>query len=65
MLAESNCRKRRCQNYIGVRSEGVEVNERTVCKAFPGGIPDEIAYGPNLHLAPVEGDSGITFLPPG
>jgi|TARA_B100001964_G_scaffold237866_1_gene302219 hypothetical protein len=35
-----------------------------VCKAFSiadGGIPNEIAYGKNLHLKPFPKDSGIQF----
>lgn len=31
------------------------------CDAFPDGIPDEIAYGDDLHLRPVLGDRGLQF----
>lgn len=31
------------------------------CRAFPEGIPAEIAYGENLHLAPYPGDHGIRY----
>ena len=38
-----------------------EVSERAVCKAFPRGIPEEIAFGDNLHTEPYPGDNGIQF----
>ena len=31
------------------------------CKAFPGGIPDEILHGLNDHKKPFKGDNGIQF----
>lgn len=31
------------------------------CRAFPGGIPDEIAHGNNPHTEPYPGDHGIQF----
>ncbi len=31
------------------------------CKAFPDGIPDEIAVGGNGHTKPFKGDHGIQF----
>lgn len=55
MLAEPKCHKRRCKNYVGTLSDGVEVNERHQCLAFPEEIPDSIAYGSNKHLKPVRG----------
>lgn len=62
MIIEPNCYKRRCKNFIGVsQSDGTEQTERVVCKAFPDGIPDEIAYGDNKHLKPYPGDNGIQF----
>jgi hypothetical protein len=39
------------------------MSERVVCKAFPERIPDEIAYGDNLHLEPFKGDNGIQYEP--
>jgi len=54
MLAEPNCYKRKCKHYIGViQPDGTELTETNSCKAFPKGIPDEIAYGNNLHLKPL------------
>ena len=38
-----------------------EDTERSVCKAFPDGIPHTILDGIDKHLAPVEGDGGVTF----
>ena len=62
MMAESRCWTRRCKHFIGVsQPDGTELTERVVCKAFPDGIPDEIAYGDNLHLSPWGDDNGIQF----
>ena len=62
MLAEPNCRKRNCKHFEGVvTDDGDESTERVVCKAFPNGIPDEIAYGDNRHIAPFKGDGGIQY----
>lgn len=32
----------------------MRIPEAWFCNAFPEGIPDEIAYGDNLHLVPLE-----------
>jgi hypothetical protein len=63
MIAEPKCYTRKCANFIGVKnfSEDVEGDERVICKAFPEGIPDEIAYGKNKHTKPFEGDNGIRY----
>lgn len=62
MLAEPRCSERRCKHLIGVKqANGTEETEVPVCKAFPDGIPHEIAYGDNLHLEPFPGDHGIQF----
>jgi hypothetical protein len=37
--------------------------QKWICAAFPNGIPEEIAYGPNLHIAPYPGDNGIQYEP--
>ena len=60
MLREPECSKRECVHFQGV-SEGDESEQRCICTAFPDGIPDEIAYGANLHLTPFPGDHGIQF----
>lgn len=62
MLAEPNCYKRNCKHYQGVKWLGAdESTETNVCRAFPYGIPAEIAYGPNLHDKPYPGDHGIRY----
>jgi len=33
------------------------------CKAFPGGIPNEIIMGTHDHRQSYEGDNGIRFMP--
>ncbi len=52
---ESNCSKRRCVNYIGMRElmNGDESASKNICVAFMFGIPDNIAYGDELHLKPI------------
>ena len=61
MIVEPQCHKRGCKHFIGSKSEGVEENERVICKAFPDKIPDEIAYGSNPHFKPFPNDQGIQF----
>jgi hypothetical protein len=41
--------------------DGTEATEFVYCKAFPDGIPSEIAYGDNKHLKPYPGDNGIQY----
>jgi len=62
MLVEPNCYKRKCRHFMGVKNEtDDEENEFVYCKAFPDGIPYEIAYGDNLHNEPYKGDHGIQY----
>lgn len=62
MLEEPRCSIRKCKHYGGIaQPDGTEQTERNVCKAFTEKIPDEIAYGKNLHLKPVPGDRGIQY----
>lgn len=76
MLAVCRCFERRCIHYQGVHQpDGTEQGEVNVCAAFPPeavrlngdvGIPDEIAYGDDLHLDPwpseeAPQDNGIQF----
>ena len=51
MLITPNCFKRKCKHYDGVilLREGDESSEVNVCRAFPEGIPFDIAYGNDLH----------------
>lgn len=63
MLAEPTCWTRKCKHYQGViQPDGTELTETNSCKAFPKGIPSEIAYGNNLHLKPIKNQkNGIVF----
>ncbi len=74
MLSEPNCNKRGCKHFLGhdtfqlepgeslgVSVEGDEPDTeilRNICTAFPDGIPDEIAYGEDLHLEIADGQFG-------
>ena len=50
MLRQPQCSKRNCKYFTGVfQSDGTESTERPACLAYPEGIPDEIAYGEDLH----------------
>jgi len=56
MIAPPRCWERGCIHYIGIsQPDGTEISERPVCDAYPNQIPDEIAYGEDLHLT-VRGD---------
>ena len=51
LILEPNCSKRKCKHYRGIsQPDGTEMTERPVCDPYPGGIPDDIAYGRSLHL---------------
>jgi hypothetical protein len=64
MIAEPKCSQRKCKHFIGIKQDnGNESTERPVCKAFPDGIPDDIAYGDNPHTTPYPGDGGVRFEP--
>lgn len=53
MLDEPNCSLRNCKHFIGIKGDYYE--DRLVCSAFLDEIPDEIAYGNNLHESPFPG----------
>lgn len=54
MIDVPNCYTRSCKHFTGVKQDNEdEETERPSCKAFPDGIPSEIAYGDNLHLVPL------------
>ena len=62
MIEEPRCSIRQCKHLMGVsQPDGTEESEVPFCRAFPTGIPDEIAYGDNLHLKPYPGDGGIQY----
>jgi hypothetical protein len=55
MLVEAKCYTRHCKYYQGIiQPDGTEMAETNHCKAFPNGIPNEIAYGDNLHDKPLK-----------
>jgi len=57
------CWKRQCKHWIDLVEMGGEEDDRIwpVCRAFPEGIPEEIAYGDDEHLNPFSGDNGIQY----
>jgi len=63
MIIEPTCHTRGCKHLQGVKSPDMneELGEFVFCKAFPDGIPDEIAYGNNDHSMPFPGDHGIQY----
>jgi hypothetical protein len=61
MILEPNCHKRQRVHFIGVRNDGDETTERVVRKAFPDGVPRDIAYGDNPHTKPYRGDHGVRY----
>ena len=62
MIPEPECSKRDCKHFIGIEQPNDDESiELVVCKAFPKGIPDDIAFGDNLHTSPVDGDNGIQY----
>jgi len=60
MLDQPECHKRKCVHFLGCKDlvEGEEITEIAICKAFPNGIPDDIAYGENKHSKVVKGQVG-------
>ena len=49
-LATPKCWIRSCKHLTGViRPDGTELSETNACRAYPKGIPLEIAYGPDKH----------------
>lgn len=62
MLLEPECFKRQCKNYTGViQPDGTEMTETNACKAYPAGIPADIAYGTDKHLR-VRSDQGNRII---
>ena len=59
MILEPTCTKRGCIHFTGiVQPDGTEKSEAPACKAFPKGIPSEIAYGKNPHASVQKGQTG-------
>lgn len=63
MLEEPTCFTRKCKHYLGViQPDGTELTEKNYCKAFPKGIPNDIAYGDDKHLKVRDAqDNEITY----
>lgn len=66
MIAEPRCLARGCKWFLGIRRNDAdestdEFKEWVICEAFLEGIPDEIAFGDNLHDRPFKGDRGTQF----
>lgn len=49
MLPQPECFTRGCRHLRGA-TDADERQQLPACLAFPNGIPDDIAYGDNLHL---------------
>jgi hypothetical protein len=66
-IVKPKCWIRECKHFRGIaeKKKGDPLSAFFVCDAFPEcpGIPEEIAYGKNLHLKPFPGDKGIRFEP--
>ena len=63
-IIKPNCFERKCKHFLGVYQpdEESEVGQRVNCKAFPVGIPFDIAYGDNKHLVKYPGqDNDIIY----
>jgi hypothetical protein len=60
-LKAPQCYKRNCKYFTGIAHGDDELKQVPICTAFPDGIPDDIAYGSNLHLQSAEGDHGIKY----
>jgi len=63
MIQEPKCFTRKCVHFLGVKRQDPEEEstEFVYCKAFPDGIPADIAYGENDHTSPVKGDHRIRY----
>lgn len=57
----TKCELRGCKRFDGFKSTGYNKPIIRICMAFPGGIPDVIAFGDNDHTKPYPGDHGIQF----
>lgn len=59
MRSVPKCYTRKCIHLIGMlQTDEEESTEVPNCLAFPNGIPDEIAYGDNLHIHKFKGQAG-------
>ncbi len=56
LLDMPRCFERGCKYYLGVKKSGKM--PYNYCKAFPDGIPHDIAYGSNTHSKVQQGQVG-------
>lgn len=67
MMEQPQCSKRECVHwdetgdFISPTKDPRDEGTIPVCRAFPKGIPDAIAWGDDPHTSPVEGDHGILY----
>lgn len=63
MIATPRCVERKCVHFEGIYAPdpNSERGQRPRCAAFPRGIPNEIAYGNDLHADPFPGDHGVQY----
>jgi hypothetical protein len=56
-IIKPNCFERKCKHFLGIYQpdEESEAGQTVNCKAFPVGIPHDIAYGDNKHLVKFPG----------
>lgn len=51
MILPPNCWDRNCKHYQGImQPNDTEMTEKPYCRAYPEGIPNDIAYGDDKHL---------------
>lgn len=63
MLPQSRCETRGCKFYKGIRIMDAS-GETHYCVAFHEGIPDEISYGSDDHLAAIPGQTRRAYFMP-
>lgn len=66
MLDEPRCFFRKCKHFLGIHYLNSKIEEEEdeylKCKAFPDGIPEEVAYGKNKHKRPLKDqDNDIVY----
>lgn len=60
MILTPRCFERNCIHFRGANGND-ELDEHLICVAFPEGIPNDIAFGDNLHLVSQSGDNGVIY----
>ncbi len=54
-IEDPKCIKRSCRHVLGIKEFKGSPVPKLYCKAFPNGIPYEIANGNNRHYEPFSG----------